>query len=1154
MTRLAPSLALLVCATLLPAAEQTIDLVERFGVTHPDQVLSFALAAPLPAGAGVVDASGNPVPFQVSADGKRLLLRCDLPAGAARRWTIVLGTPAAPAAADTVVVAELPDGGLELRNGRAGVRLPKPDRARASAPLAGLHLGGRWLGEVQPLGLGVADSAVKDMQVALVERGPLRAVAEVSYVISQPTFAGDTPRIITLDGAKGLVRFHPEDKAAIFDAVPGRPLRVEAYNAGTPPTGLTHGEVLYARPAGAQVGDNAWILSRSPDGEPVTFSGEGASWRLQTIVPGQDRSYVCRISLDAGQPTVMLNEDSSAAVRWELPLTGFGVDQVRYRGHYATSVELGRTVDGKAYRPRHERTDGQDAFYDIPVAATIVPDFQQAGWTPHYLAQWDQWAFNQGWCSAWYAKGAADSAPLLGMFHGRAAQVVALGGSTAGLATRPAGDGTATPALSVRLHHRSNSAALVDRVAFGWGIVAGTKADLGDPLKPNHLTAQMNLHSGIGLDQVKELTGGTFPDAASGYGAMFMPRDKVAALIAPLRVEGEAGRAAFERLAKKDSMNRQMFAMLGDTSGAQTRALVANAQAAARQFLDNLVNRNGIYEFAIHYWHGGLEASRLLQSIDIALGFADLTADERIALKQVMELYALVLWNDDFVPMHGPQGVNLGTPNMPVQQAAMRYQMAVTFPEHPLLKPHVPEAVAWTRSSIRDQIRPEGAHFSCVHYIDAAMGPTLILMQQLQQRGIADLFADEPRMHGFARFLLDVQTPAEPRFANQRRTIALGDTSTEPSELPGILATGFAASDPALSRQLMGAWRAQGGKHGGFHGSTVFKIDETLPSEAPTLTGADYPGYLGVLRTQAGSPSESAAWLINGTHYFDHAHNDLGSVIAYLLGAPVSLDFGSLYKPRADGATIHATAVPLSRIEGGQWSADGLSIHAGQWTVHYGVSVPERSHQPAADGGSMGATLATPSGEGIRANRQVRLKTEDDLAVLRVTDRFTGLKAGGVLLTWPLMAQGAIRTPAGDITPARRVWAWDSQREEQPSASAPFALAAGFNRFDCVGQVWPAHPAGGVDFTVFVDAGASAQGVVGAWGWSDGQTAVDPFREANGREFSEEQHLLRVHNADGAFDTVIVAWPKGKTPADLAIRRDGDAVVVHANGSERRIE
>jgi hypothetical protein len=895
--RLAPSLVLIACAGLVSAADQSMDLVERFGVDHPDQVLSFALAAPLPTGAGVVDASGKPVPFQVSADGRRLLLRCDLPAGTARRWTIVPGAAAAPTAADGVVVAELPDGSLELRNGRAGVRLPKADRAHALAPLAGLHLGGRWLGEVQPLRLGVADSSIKDMQVSLIERGPLRAIAEVRYVIDQPTFAGDTPNIVELDGAKGFVRFHAEDKAVISDIVPGRPLRVEAYNNGTPPTGLTHGETLYARPAGKALSDNAWILSRSPDGEPVSFSGAGTSWRLQTIVPGKERSYVCRISLDAGQPTVMLNEDSTASVRWELPLTGFGVDQVRYRAHYATKLELGRTVDGKEYRPRHEREDGSEAFYDIPTTKPIVPEFKAPGRTPHYLAQWDQWAFDQGWCSGWYAKGAPDDAPMLGMFHGRAAQIVAQGGSTAGLATRPGSDGTATPALSLLLHHRSDNAALTDRVAFGWGIIAGTKADLGDPLKPNLITAQMNLHSGIGLDQVKELTGGTFADAASGYGGMFMARDKVAAIIAPLRVEGEAGRNAFEALSHKDSVNRPLFAMLGDTSGAQTRSLVANAKASAKRILDNLVNRNGIYEFSTHYWHGGLEASRLLQSIDVALGFGDLTAEERIALKQVMELYALILWNDDFVPMQGPQGVNLGTPNMPVQQAAMRYQMAVTFPEHPLLKPHVADAIGWTRSSIHDQIRPEGAHFSCVHYIDAAMGPTLILMQQLQQRGVADLFRDEPRMRTFARFLLDVQTPPEPRFNNQRRTIALGDTSTEPSELPGILATGFAASDPALSRQLMGAWRAQGSKHSGFHGSTVFKIDETLPSEAPVMNGADYPGYLGVLRAQAGTPAESAAWLINGTHYFDHSHNDLGSVIAYLLGAPVTLDFGSLYKP-----------------------------------------------------------------------------------------------------------------------------------------------------------------------------------------------------------------------------------------------------------------
>ena len=272
---------------------------------------------------------------------------------------------------------------------------------------------------------------------------------------------------------------------------------------------------------------------------------------------------------------------------------------------------------------------------------------------------------------------------------------------------------------------------------------------------------------------------------------------------------------------------------------------------------------------------------------------------------------AAVLWDNDFVPMFEGHALNLGTANMPVQQNQYRDLYAVLLPSRDQLPSRDRQgAVLRARANLHQTVNESGAAMGSTHYIDASMGPLLTTLQQLQTANLADAFRDEPRLARFAEFYLNLLTPPEPRFGGYRKLVSIGDGSTESSELYGQLATGFAASDPALSARLMAAWRQTGAMHSGFHGSTILKIDENLPVANPHLAGANFPGWFTVLRNGWGTRNETSAWLVNGDFYRDHVHEDNGTVVIYALGAPLSLDWGSMYSPQSAGAWMHSLALP----------------------------------------------------------------------------------------------------------------------------------------------------------------------------------------------------------------------------------------------------
>jgi hypothetical protein len=1041
-------LLILMAGATARAEAPALQLTERFGVAHPEQLVEFNLPEPLSAGNwSARDDQGAMRPAQRLGDGRRVAVLTDLPANANQTLTLVRERPVS-LVKDPVVV-RTNAASLELGNALVGIRLPlsgSPTPANAPAPLLGLRLGQRpWLdagSNRMAFAGGHEELRINGLEARVIEAGPLVAEAEVIYTLDRP-------------------------------------------------------ELLY--------------------GQTV-------------IAPKGPGRYVARFRLEAGQPSVMVTEETDTQFAWTLDLPGLRVDEARYRGHYSTDVRWGREPDGQQYRPGHARPS-LDAVMDLPFDRDYLPGWRMSAEEGFFrrLPVWDLWTYDGGWYWQFYAKDGGAETPLLGLFAGRASLGRDFGEAGAGLLIRGA---KREVGLGSSAQHRTGSAAIMPQPRFQWGLFAGSRGDLRAPDQVQLINEQLNLHAGFNLTWLAEVPS-SFTDPPQGFGSPFLPRATLDRLKAALRADtkGIHGDGLAGQLARRDPQARELIEFWADPSAARLSNVVARVSTLAHDLVEALALRDGIYNRRFHYWHGGLEMSRALLWIDQALASDGLVDTDRARLKAAAALFGAVLWNDDFVPMNNPRGVNLGTPNMPVQQAGYRDQFAVFLAADPAMRVRAEAAAARVQAVLAGEINEHGAHLACVHYIGASFGPTLSLMQQLQQAGVTNLFATEPRLEKFAEFLLQCATPPEPRFGGRRKMISVGDSATESSELPGQLGTAFAAANPALSRRLMGMWQAQGAIHSSFHGTTLMKIDDTLPTADAAAGSASFPGQFTVLRHGWGTPRESAVWMLTGNHAVDHVHADEGSLIIYAEGAPVSLDWGSMYEPRSAGALMHSVALP-ERMFDRPWNTDSLPFEYGGdlWGNYGGTRTTVEEFHGDTHGGWVRSRMLAPDKSFTWTRAVSSAPLGQSATVVAIQDSFSGDGAkGGRIFTLNLCADGDVETPAGKMSPPLRLRGYGQNqpdRRENPSAGPVFPLPAGVNRLRFTGQSWPKHPAGGVDFDVFIVADQPQQAFIGHWAhaWHPG-TEQREFQEANGRVFEERQHILRMRG-EGGFRVLLIAWPK----------------------------
>ncbi len=893
------------------------------------------------------------------------------------------------------------------------------------------------------------------------------------------------------------------------------------------------------------VGDEAVLLSKGSEaplrvhGAALEFVERGPLRVTVKIAYRVDRSGIAgivedgvgthetTITVEAGQPSILIEQDSDVDASYLLDLSGgFAPDEARFQGHSVSSPEHGRRADGSAYPVWHERSN-EDAVVSLPLAPSAANPFGR------YLPRWDPWTRDNGWYWQFYRRADAPAANLVGLFAGPASRVV--GAQHSGV--RIEADRPGRLALRVDTERGRPPARVWPRNRFAWGIYLGTKEDLRPTTQPQPIVRQMSLHAGINLNKLVRygLEAGAFESPPAG---LYLPGASIRQMIARLRAEagGPSGAPYLERLRTADPALVELWEAWADTTGDAARRLAEALAARARQALDAFVNGHGIYSFHHHYWLGGVQMSRDAAVMNGLLILADmdpavLTAGQRLQLERIAILYAQVLWDDDFVPLHEGHGLNLGTPNMPVMQTGFRQTYALWLARHPAMRRRAEAVRGQVSALLSGVIHESGASIGSSGYILASLVPIVNTMQQLKVAGGGDPFAAEPRIARAAEYYLHLLTPRETRFGGRRKAVSFGDGNTMTTELWGQLGTGLRGVDDVLSERLMEGWRQAGAAHSFFYGSSVLKIDESLPGREPMLGDADFPGAFTVLRSGWSTPDETAAWLLNGKWYRDHYHCDLGAVMIYALGAPISIHFGSGYTPRMPGAWMQNVVVPEAAL-GERWDSDRVSSedcfgNREQQTVR-AAGLRRGDGWAAAFGEFEGAGMSW-------RRRVVSYRNAGGPPVLRIRDDFDQDAGAVKIASLTLMAQGAVDGPAGGYVPPRGA-------AGHPSAGPVIPLAAGVNRFRFHGQ-W------GVDFEVYVVVGdAETQALIGEWGHTT-NTAREKseFLEATGRPFEERQYILRLRSA-GPFDVVLVPYRGGERPADLAVTGFGSNLRLTRNG------
>ncbi|GAB4195258.1 MAG: hypothetical protein OHK0013_01250 [Sandaracinaceae bacterium] len=868
------------------------------------------------------------------------------------------------------------------------------------------------------------------------------------------------------------------------------------------------------------------VVERGPLRAVVTIRYDVDRSGIDGVVEAGVGFHSTTVMLEAFAPTILVEHDSDVDASFLLDWSaGFVPDEARFQGHGVSADVHGRRADGSPYPPAHDR-DNEDAVVSLPLRDSPANPFGR------YLPRWDPWVDDNGWYWQFYRREGEDASPMVGLFAGPASRVV--GAQYSGVLIDAQDPGVLR--LRVDTERGRPPARVWPRNRFSWGLFLGTNADLAPTTEPQPIARAMSALGGIHLGKLARVDWDA-PLFAGEPNGLYVPRAVLGEMIGRLRSEGVGG-PYFEELQAADPALVDLWRAWADTSGDAARALADAVVERAREMLDAFVNGPGIYDFHHHYWMGGLVAERdavvmnglmVLASIDPSI----LADEQRRRLERVALLYAHILWDDDFVPLHGGHGLNLGTPNMPVMQTGFRQTYALWLAAHPTMRERARAVRREVSGLLEAVVNENGASIGSSGYILASLVPIVNTMQQLQVVEDDDPFASEPRIARAADYYLQLLTPPEARFGGRRKAVSFGDGNTMSTELWGQLGTALRDVDTDLSERLMEGWRQAGSAHSFFYGSSVLKIDERLPGREPMLEDADFPGALTVLRDGWSTTDESAAWLLNGTWYRDHYHCDLGAVMYYGGGAPIALHFGSGYSPRMPGAWMQNVVVPEAALDAA-WDGDVVSTDG---------CFGNREGQTVRAAGLMrGADWAAAFGEFVGSDmvwrRRVISYRGDSPSVLRIRDDFEADGAAAKIASLSLMAEGAVDTPAGPFTPRRG-------SEDAPSSGPVITLDPGVQRFGFRGQ-W------GVDFDVFVHVPPmGGEALIGEWGHTTHPTReMNEFRDATGRTFEERQYILRLRSS-GPFDVIIVPYRAGARPADLSLTASGGTLRLTRGGHTR---
>lgn len=873
------------------------------------------------------------------------------------------------------------------------------------------------------------------------------------------------------------------------------------------------------------------------------------------VRPAGPAHYTTTFTLERGQPSVLVETDTDLYSTFGFSLyAGMRPTQLRYCGHNSSDPKYGRIEDGSKYPPAHARP-GMDAIVDLDYSKPVEVGYRtdEGEGMRQWMRLWDPWASNTGWYWHMYDAGGKPGSNLAGIFAGAPSRLIAAGGSGPGIYNRPGPDAGVTVETNLRGGITGLYLDTAKRtVRFAWGIYVGTRADAPDKLTDiPGIKKQWVLH-GNGINLRKLIRWQLdYPDPNPPFGAMYMPRPAIEAMIQRLRTDENY----YQACCNSDPYYRDLFDMWRDTTGAKAHAMAEQLHKDMSGLVDDWANGHGYMsnKYSSQPW---LIPPAKVDRYDQVLASGFLSPEEKTRLKAGIALFANWLWDDDQYPFQtGDDGkeflarVNMGNPNMVGQWMGARGTYTWFIASHPAMAPRLKAPAGRVDSVVpfMGQVNHFGAPSACPHYV-GTLTPIHNVVMQRRMLGYKDWETD-PKLPRLAEWYLNIMSPSDIRFGGLRNNIVDGDSQPcDGATLMGEMATACAESHPTLSKHLMWMWQANGRRHSGFYASSHLRIREELPAEDPQLGNAVFPNYCAVLRSGWNTPRETSVHAIMGDSYYDHRGSSSGELILYALGVPLSLGWENMYSPHNPTPYSRCGLVP-ERALSIAWNVDLPSVYepAEPWDWK-----TQRQDAFASFRESAWAKTSSGAKEGdLRWMRQVASVHPDPACpLLLIRDTLEGGRATEpMIFNMHLVAEGPVETCAGSVTPGEGFWdVNDKNKQKPPAGGQAHPMPAGLNRFAFKGQQFgKVGETPAIDFDLYSLSGDAREFCLGSWGHnvSQGAHVDNVFRPVNGRPYELRQHLLHIKGA-GGFTTLIV--PRRKGAEAPTVTQEGESFKVRMQG------
>jgi hypothetical protein len=1141
----------------------SFHLREQFGVSWPEQPIEFRYDGGVPsADTRMIGPSGVEVPFQwvsscsdSSAVNGCIAIRSALPANADYTWT--LQSDAAPSAIpNNPVQLNLVDSNYEITNGLTGVRIatqsasPGPSNL---APIQGILLpSGVWTASAspnllytEPIGLlgcvgcllQTPMNSITSYSVTVVDSGPLKVVLKASYTTIRPRYvygsvginapgSGHYTFVVTMYANSKSILIDEDSDTQFAYYLPlfkelqpdlARYRGHDAIDAG----GSSNPLCGYENPLSVSNASNSTPVVITAD--PGVSNGQRVAISGITGNSAANGTYYAKTSgYPIGQFGLFLDAALTKPIASSGDYTGRGVVKPAYRGQNITPAA--------------------DAWLDLtytqdrPASYRCEPNSYRK-----LLADYTAATHSAGWYVELFNSTAGPSAPLVGIYTGRASQQVfsATGPSLPGIYTsnRHWLSGVQDAGIQVEnlLRGPDNSTALA--VHRNWGIFVSSQADLLAANAHQPIADEQNSLTGINLSRLYTYSL-SYDDPPGGWTWLYLPAASANQLVSWVR-DGTAvcgSRNCYFTLLKNSESSAYGTALLNMWQG-NSAAAVQTALNGAIRLAGNIVRTLTVgdnhFDSTLGYYQLGLSTSPATAVLNAVLMDSNATPDQRTAAKAALALFGSIFWDNDWFPIDNTSGESVGLANQIQQYLEYRTQSATSGATQPFLASKLTQALSYPASGFSAYFSSTGAAAGSTHYQSAFFEPLVLNYQSLAANGLISMA--DPKWAAYANWELSIQTPPEPRFGNLRKGYSNGDGNTEADVRTGMLATALYASDPTLAGNLMWAWKQSNSAtrltEDSQFTTTLAAIDPTIAAVKPRLGSINVPGYHAAERHGFGTPNETAVWFIDGSFYSTggHRHYDDGQVSIYAQSAPLAIDWNAnLYSPETPGRFMHNSVVFDAEL-GHPWNSDNASLTDVSSLLHNPVN-----REFAAFSGSTHASADFTTQDGTVWTRSVRtMAFNPAYPVIYVKDTFRGPGAGaGKTLTWNLMATGPVSTPSGPVTPEIRFsTGCQTVAGQLPSAGNVVSLSSGIGQFTFTGARWPKHATGGIDSDLFVvPTGGNAQFLIGNWGHGcQAAREAGEYATANGAPFAEAQHILRVHDT-GPFTTLILPYVKTARP------------------------